>query len=76
MGVRERLQPVGLDRGGQRLVDDGGAQAFYWQSGLGIRSLTDYGTCGYRAALGINDVGQIVGAGCTAGGRQHAMLWT
>jgi uncharacterized membrane protein len=50
--------------------------AFYWQSGLGIRSLTDYGTCGYRAALGANDVGQIVGVGCTAGGRQHAMLWT
>jgi hypothetical protein len=55
----------------------GAAVAFYWQSGLGVRTLADLGgPCGTRSANAVNGVAEIVGVGCTAGGQTHALLWT
>jgi uncharacterized membrane protein len=54
-----------------------GAIAFYWQSGVGFQTLAQLGSgCGDASANGINGVDEIVGEGCTADGRTHAMLWT
>jgi uncharacterized membrane protein len=54
-----------------------GAIAFYWQSGVGFRTLSQLGSgCGSASANGINGVDEIVGEGCTSDGHAHAMLWT
>ena len=51
----------------------GGTHAFLWKSG----ALTDLGTLGGTSsqALGVDNMGQIIGSAQTSGGATHAFLW-
>ena len=53
----------------------GGCRAVVWQNGTTTAQVLNPAGCVYARALGINDLGQIVGEACDQNGKYCAVMW-